>query len=415
MTQYNNAEDSTMEGFMSFSDNSEKWTVETVQKRLQAVLDGTHKGWTYAIYWQPLLDNFGDTVLVWGDGVYKDQEDKRKTMSSPAEKVTCELNHEDNNVIVKDIEWFFLKSMSWSFSRGSGLVGHAFSTSTPVWVSGLDQIRMSDIERAKAGGDFGTQTIACIPLANGVVELGSTELIPQSSDLINKVPILFNSNTFHHSLSRDRVNVAPRSSSMVLSKSRKLESGCSSPTNKSFSSEESEKLLKKRGKKSSKGKEEPRDHVEAERQRRKQLNQRFYALRGVVPKVSKMDKGSLLSDTIAYIKELKSKVEKVVYERNEIQVQLEEVKRKVASFKETEEMEIEVKIIECYAMIKVKSSKQNHPEARFMKALKDLKLEVDHASIVVVEDLMVQQATVKMDFRIYTQEQLRTMLISKIS
>ncbi|XP_006294316.2 transcription factor MYC2 [Capsella rubella] len=400
------------------------WPVETaVQKLLQAVLDGTHRGWTYAIYWQPSFDNSGETVLVWGDGFYKGQEDsKRKTKSTPADqepwnKVMLELKPEDSDVIVTDIEWFYLKSMSWSFSRGSGLVGHAFSTSTPVWVSGSDQIRRSGIERAKEEGDFGGETIACIPLANGVLELGSTELIPQSSDLINKIQNLFNLNTLH-SLSPDWVNVAQSSSSRVISKSRKLENACSNPTNSSEVPDQ--KLLKKRVTRSSKSREKPRDHVEAERQRRNNLNQLFYALRAVVPKVSKMDKESLLSDTITYINELKAKVDKAVSERNEIEIQLEEVKkelaeRRVASSKEPEGMEIEVKVIESYAMIKVKSSKQNHPEARMMKALMDMELEVDHASVVVVNDLMVQQATVKMDFKIYTQEQLRIMLISKIN
>lgn len=45
-----------------------------------------------------------------------------------------------------------------------------------------------------------------------------------------------------------------------------------------------------------------------------------------------------------------------------------------------------------------------------MSALMDLELEVNHASMSVVNDLMIQQATVKMGFRIYTQEQLRPSL-----
>ncbi|KAE8708554.1 homeobox-leucine zipper protein ATHB-12-like isoform X1 [Hibiscus syriacus] len=59
------------------------------------------------------------------------------------------------------------------------------------------------------------------------------------------------------------------------------------------------------------GKESPIDHVEAERQRREKLNHRFYALRSVVPKISKMDKASLLSDAVTYIKELQSKIDKL--------------------------------------------------------------------------------------------------------
>lgn len=53
------------------------------------------------------------------------------------------------------------------------------------------------------------------------------------------------------------------------------------------------------------------NHVEAERQRREKLNHRFYALRSVVPQVTRMDKASLLSDAVAYINELKAKVDKL--------------------------------------------------------------------------------------------------------
>ncbi|KAK8658295.1 hypothetical protein V6N13_036503 [Hibiscus sabdariffa] len=90
------------------------------------------------------------------------------------------------------------------------------------------------------------------------------------------------------------------------------DSGADSDSNfASADTESNGSRSKKRGRKPGSGKESPINHVEAERQRRERLNHRFYALRSVVPNVSKMDKASLLSDAVAYIKELESKIDKL--------------------------------------------------------------------------------------------------------
>ncbi|KAL5096621.1 hypothetical protein RYX36_000948 [Vicia faba] len=81
-----------------------------------------------------------------------------------------------------------------------------------------------------------------------------------------------------------------------------------------------------RRRKPANGREEPLNHVEAERQRREKLNQRFYALRAVAPNVSKMDKASLLGDAISYITELKIKLQKTESDKDGLEKQLEEVK-----------------------------------------------------------------------------------------
>nr|AAB00686.1 phaseolin G-box binding protein PG1 [Phaseolus vulgaris] len=569
---------------------------ETLQQRLQTLIEGAEESWTYAIFWQSSYDYSSSTSLLgWGDGYYKGEEDKGKgkapkEMSSAEQdhrkKVLRELNSlisgpfrsaDDVDEEVSDTEWFFLVSMTQSFLSGSGLPGQAFLNSSPVWVAGADRLSDSTSERARQGQVFGVQTLVCIPSANGVVELASTEVIFQNSDLMKKVRDLFNFNnpdagfwplnqgendpsslwlnpsssieikdtsnavalvSANASLSKTMPFETPGSSTLTetpsaaaaahvpnpknqgffprelnFSNSLKPESGeilsfgeskkssyngsyfpgvAAEETNKkrrspasrssiddgmlSFTSGviipasniksgavagggasggdsensdleasvvkeadsrvvEPEKRPRKRGRKPGNGREEPLNHVEAERQRREKLNQRFYALRAVVPNVSKMDKASLLGDAISYINELKSKLSELESEKGELEKQLELVKKELElatkspspppgpppSNKEAKEttsklidLELEVKIIGWDAMIRIQCSKKNHPAARLMAALKELDLDVNHASVSVVNDLMIQQATVNMGNRFYTQEQLRSARSSKI-
>nr|WKY18098.1 transcription factor MYC2 [Lilium hybrid division VII] len=640
---------------------------DTLQQRLQTLIEGALESWTYAIFWQSSVDAAGGgSLLGWGDGYYKGcEQDKRiqRRAVTPAEqehrkRVLRELNSiisggagsPDDAVDeeVTDTEWFFLISMTHSFINGNGLPGQAFFAGAASWFAGANYLAAAPCERAQQAQTFGMQTMVCVPVGFGVLELGSTELIFQSSEIMSQIKLLFDfqnpgggaaiggtpaagfwppaeaspapppdqgeddpaaiwisdpsvieikdsvspppattefpipksqiqfdnpsSSTkspisslnprpipvqqqqqYNGSSSKQpqpqhqnggipnpqtqpfftrdlnfsefgsssappqpykpetgeilnfgemKRNSSPVTGSSLFSQHHRVGVGSSAsiderknkatsrPNNDegmlSFSSAparqasvsqvmsgggiisaaggggidsehsdldasvrevESSRVVepekprpRKRGRKPANGREEPLNHVEAERQRREKLNQRFYALRAVVPNVSKMDKASLLGDAIAYINEIKSKMQTMEEEKEGLETQIEELRKDRVSRPapppdrahlntmmnggmgngRSHGVEVDVRPlgpeVGADVMLRIQTPNRNHPAARLMAALRELELEVFWASVSIVKELMVQQLTVKMSkTRLYTQEQLTAALFNMIS
>ncbi|XP_065617547.1 cell wall protein RBR3-like isoform X1 [Quercus suber] len=198
---------------------------ETMQHHLQTLIEGAHENWTYAILWESLYDYSGSLILGWSNGYYRgnnNSNDKAKTTTVVVEQelrkkalgklysVICggsDMSNGDDEIVLEDdvpnIEWFFNSSMFYSsIVRGGDLPSHAFFNSSPIWVVGSDQLAGLPCGRARQGQSLGLQTMVCIPWANGVVELGSTDAIfncEDQMDLIKKVRVLFNSNSLQMS------------------------------------------------------------------------------------------------------------------------------------------------------------------------------------------------------------------------
>ncbi|KAA8546644.1 hypothetical protein F0562_003125 [Nyssa sinensis] len=85
---------------------------------------------------------------------------------------------------------------------------------------------------------------------------------------------------------------------------------------------------------------QPSKNLMAERRRRKRLNDRLSMLRSIVPKISKMDRTSILGDTIDYMKELLEKIKKIQEEED---MEVDDQVNLTSNFKELKPNELLVR------------------------------------------------------------------------
>ncbi|KAK7258452.1 hypothetical protein RIF29_24030 [Crotalaria pallida] len=410
-------------------------------------------------------------------------------------------NLDNNNNMCNDGEWFYVMSLTHTFSIGdhasyNSLLSKAFTSGSFIWLkSDQHELQFFNCERAKEAYMHGIQTLVFIPTTNGVLELASLDVITENWGLLQQAKPLLESSSELMAMAPQNKQLNPiqffddqnisfadigiiagvqeedNTSDDVKHKMRNkereqqqkrnhhssssmLKLGSRSRPNSYVDSEHSDsdcaltaaekRPPKKRGRKPGLGRETPLNHVEAERQRREKLNHRFYALRAVVPNVSRMDKASLLSDAVAYINELKGKIEELEglvqkeCSNNNKKVKLESSENNVGDNQSTttttttttttasvDEMgnnndnngivlDVDVKIMGGDAMVRVQSENVNHPGARLMGALRDLEFQVVHASMSCVNDLMLQDVLVKVHEGMRSDEGIKSEILTRL-
>nr|WIE96161.1 basic helix-loop-helix transcription factor [Loropetalum chinense var. rubrum] len=158
-----------------------------------------------------------------------------------------------------------------------------------------------------------------------------------------------------------------------------------------------ERRPRKRGRKPANGREEPLNHVEAERQRREKLNQRFYALRAVVPNISKMDKASLLGDAIAYITELQRKLKDMESERDKFGSTSRDASPSATS-PHTEinrAPEVDIQATHNEVIVRVSCPLDSHPVSRVIQAFKEAEINVVESKLAAGNDTVFHTFVIK--------------------
>ncbi|CAM8931407.1 unnamed protein product [Rhodiola kirilowii] len=315
--------------------------------------------WNYAVFWRVSRTKGNGPALVWGDGDFKGRSgDLDAGNGNPNLSEDEKLSRErvvgmiqkwfgksfKESCLVSNLVLFYLVSMCYSFS--SDLVygpGQVYKSSKAVWA--VENCVEQYESRAHVAKKAGLKTVVFVPVKSGVVEIGSLGSIAEEKTVLQMIEGLFGcpeSVLLPKIFGQDLSLGGSNSRSMSISFSPKVEEdlglgseeagigliqlygssvngfqGDAGETNgqagglgfEQLKDEEGDdRKPRKRGRKPANGREQPLNHVEAERQRREKLNQRFYALRAVVPNISKMDKASLLGDAISYITEMQSKI-----------------------------------------------------------------------------------------------------------
>nr|BBG28373.1 basic Helix-Loop-Helix transcription factor 1 [Cymbidium hybrid cultivar] len=167
--------------------------------------------WSYAIFWS--LSTNQEGLLEWNDGFYNGDIKTRKTTQATEcqtdqmglqrseqlrglyeslsivdcneqnRRTSASLSPED----LTDTEWYYLVCMSFTFNLGQDLPGKVYEHNEPIWLSNAQFAENRVFSRCLLAKSASIQTIVALPFMDGVLELGTSELVLEDPDFVQSI------------------------------------------------------------------------------------------------------------------------------------------------------------------------------------------------------------------------------------
>ncbi|KAM0842426.1 hypothetical protein ACQ4PT_058374 [Festuca glaucescens] len=336
-----------------------------VRESLQAVAQGLR--WTYALLWKLCPDQ---CALVWAEGHYNGAIKTRKTVQpaiaqapAPAEEADHHRSRQLRELFdslareaaaggagfrdvhgagahdaaarrpsavlapedLTETEWFYLMCASYSFPPGVGLPGRAFSRGGHVWLSRANEVDSKVFSRAILAKAL---LFSYFPMNYWLVGENQAIVSPENAHYTETVLSILHSNTrrqaaepnirsylavsHQSSFSTWHPTILGRTVTERATPQRLLKSALLSAAYSSHCKPPIDPRCDNVGTAGPRREVDfSANHVLQERKRREKLNERFIILRSLVPFVTKMDKASILGDTIEYVKQLRKRIQEL--------------------------------------------------------------------------------------------------------